>query len=150
MNYENSEVRIKSALKSRTIAIVGLSRDPNKDSYRVAEYLKANGYHIIPINPFSEEILGERCYKNLLEVPEEVQKTIEVVNIFRPAQEVLPIVEQAIQLKKKHGKLQYIWMQLGIINRQAAKVAEKAGLLVIMDRCMMIEHKRLNRVHHFI
>jgi predicted CoA-binding protein len=92
--------KIKLVLKCKTIAIVGLSRDSNKDSYKVAEYLKKNGYRIIPINPFADEILGEKCFKSLLETPEEVQKTIEVLDIFRPSEEVLPIVEQAIRLKR--------------------------------------------------
>ncbi len=137
--------RIKAALESKTIAIVGLSRDHNKDSYKVANYLKENGYRIIPINPFANKILDEKCYKNLLNIPEEVQKTIEVIDIFRPSQDVLPIVEQAIQLKQKHGKPRFIWMQLGIINNQAAELAEKAGLEVIMNKCMMMEHKRLKQ-----
>jgi len=137
--------RIKLALGYKTIAVVGLSRDPNKDSYKVAEYLKANGYRIIPVNPFADEILGEKCYKSLLEIPEEVQKTIEVVDIFRPSQDVLPIIEQVVQLKQKHGKPHVVWMQLGIINNQAAELAEKAGLEVVMDRCLMIEHKRMKQ-----
>ncbi len=137
--------KIKLVLKCKTIAIVGLSRDPNKDSYRVAEYLKKNGYRVIPINPFADEVLGEKCFKSLLEIPEEVQKTIEVVDIFRPSEEALPIVEQAVRLKQKHGNPLFIWMQLGIVNTQAAEQAEKAGLTVIMNRCMMIEHKRLTR-----
>ncbi|MGB9717954.1 MAG: CoA-binding protein [Thermoproteota archaeon] len=137
--------KIKLVLKCGTIAIVGLSRDPNKDSYKVAEYLKKNGYRIVPINPFADKILGENCFKSLLETPENVQKTIEVVDIFRPSEEVLPIVEQAIRLKQKHGNPLFIWMQLGIVNTQAAELAEKAGLTVIMNRCMMIEHKRFTR-----
>jgi predicted CoA-binding protein len=138
--------KIKLVLKCKTIAIVGLSRDPSKDSYKVAEYLKKNGYRIIPVNPFAGEILGEKCFKSLLEAPEEVQKTIEVVDIFRPSEEVHPIVEQAVRLKQKHGNPLFIWMQLGIVNTQAAELAEKNGLMVIMDRCMMIEHKRLTRM----
>jgi predicted CoA-binding protein len=137
--------KIKLALRYKTIAIVGLSRDPNKDSYKVAEYLKANGYRVIPINPFADEILGEKCYKSLLDIPEEVQRAIEVVDIFRPSQDVPPIVEQVIQLKQRHGKPHVVWMQLGITNDEAAKLAEKAGLEVIMDRCMMIEHKRMKQ-----
>jgi predicted CoA-binding protein len=143
---DNLDEKIKLALGYKTIAIVGLSRDPNKDSYKVAEYLKANGYRIIPINPFADEILGEKCYKSLLDIPEEMQNTIEVVDIFRPPQEILPIVEQVVQLKQKHGKPHVVWMQLGIINNQAAELAKKAGLEVIMDRCMMIEHKQMNRI----
>jgi predicted CoA-binding protein len=129
--------------KYKTVAVVGLSKDPSKDSHRVAEYLKNHGFHIIPVNPSAEEILGEKCYKSLLDIPAEIQKTIEIVDIFRPSAEVLPIVEQAVQLKKLHGMPYVVWMQLGIINEQAAELARKAGLTVVMDRCMMQEHKRL-------
>ncbi|MGB9676584.1 MAG: CoA-binding protein [Candidatus Bathyarchaeales archaeon] len=87
----------------RNVAIVGLSRDPSKDSYIIAEQLKREGFRIIPVNPFAKEILGEKCYKSLLEMPEEVQKTIEIVDIFRPAEEVLPIVRETIQLKENLG-----------------------------------------------
>lgn len=136
---------MKAALRYKTVAVVGLSRDPNKDSYNVAEYLKANGYRIIPVNPFAEEIMGEKCSKSLLDVPDEIQKTIEVVDVFRPSRDILPIVEQVVQLKQEHGRPQLVWMQLGIINNEAAEPAEKAGIEAVMDRCMMIEHKRLKR-----
>ena len=131
--------------KHKTVAVVGISRDPAKDSYRVAGYLQSRGYHIIPINPFADEVLGRRCYKSLLDAPENIQKTIEIVDIFRPAQDVPLIVEQAIQLKKKYGVLRVIWMQLGIVNKEAAERAKEERLTVVMDRCMMIERKRLER-----
>lgn len=127
----------------KTVAVVGVSRDPTKDSYRVMEYLKKHGFHIIPVNPFADEVLGEKSYKSLLDMPAEVQKTIEVVDIFRPSSEVLPIIEQAIQLRKLYGVPYVVWMQLGIVNEQAAEKARKAGLTVIMDKCMMQEHRRL-------
>ena len=127
----------------RTVAVVGLSREPDKDSYKVSEYLKKHGFRIIPVNPFADEILGEKSYKSLLDIPAEIQKTIEVVDIFRPAKDAPPIVEQAIKLKKMHGKPYVVWMQLGIVNEQAAETAKKAGLTVVMNRCMMIEHRRL-------
>jgi len=127
----------------RTVAIVGLSRDPSKDSYRVAEYLKNHGFRIIPVNPTADEILGEKCYKSLLDIPAQVQKTVEIVDIFRPSAEVLPIVEQAIQLKKQYGVPYVVWMQLGIINEEAAEIARKAGLMVVMDKCMMQQHRSL-------
>ena len=123
----------------KTIAVVGLSNDPAKDSHRVAKYLKAKGYRIIPINPSADVILGEKCHKSLLDVPE----TIEIVDIFRPAEDVPPIVDQAIQLKKKLGNPRVIWMQLKISNEEAAKRAREASLIVVMNKCMMIEHKRL-------
>jgi hypothetical protein len=130
-------------IRYKTVAVVGLSRDPLKDSYRVAEYLKNHGFCIVPVNPFVDEVLGEKTYKSLLEIPVEIQKTIEIVDIFRPPAEVLPIVEQAVQLKRLYGVPYVVWMQLGIINEQAAELGRKAGLTVVMDRCMMQEHKRL-------
>jgi len=122
---------------------VGLSRDPSKESYQVAEYLKKHGFHIMPVNPFAEEVLGEKSYRSLLEMPAEVQRTLEIVDIFRPSAEVLPIVEQVIQLKKLLGVPYVVWMQLGIINVQAEERAKDAGLEVIMDKCMMQQHRRL-------
>ena len=127
----------------KTVAVVGLSRDPSKDSYRVAEYLKRHGFHIVPINPFADEVLGEKSYKSLLDMPAEVQKTLEIVDIFRSSAEILPIVEQVIQLKKLFGVPYVVWMQLGIINDQAAEIAKNAGLTVVMDKCMMQQHRRL-------
>jgi predicted CoA-binding protein len=127
----------------RTVAVVGLSRELGKDSHRVSAYLKNHGFRIIPVNPFADEVLGEKSYKSLLDIPPEVQKTIEIVDIFRPSKDVPLIVEQAIKLKTTHGKPYVVWMQVGIVNEQAAEAAEKAGLIVVMDRCMMIEHKRL-------
>jgi predicted CoA-binding protein len=137
-----SEDKIKSVLKNyKTVAVVGLSRDPAKASHRVARYLQSAGYRVIPVNPFADEILGEKSYNNLLDIPE----PIEIVDIFRPPEDVPPIVEEAIKLKQKHGTLTVIWMQLGIENEEAAERAKEAGFIVVMDRCIMVEHRRLNR-----
>jgi predicted CoA-binding protein len=139
-----SQNEIKQILsKSKTIAVVGLSRDPDKDSHRVAAYLKKHGFRIVPVNPFADEVLGEKSYKSLLEIPVEIQKALDVVDVFRPAKDVPAIVEQAVKLKKAHGKPCVVWMQLGIVNAQAAETAKKAGFTVVMDRCMMVEHMRL-------
>ena len=136
-----SQDEIKSVLESyRTVAVVGLSRNSAKASYQVANYLKSVGYHIIPVNPFADEILGETSYKSLLDVPE----TIDVVDIFRPSEDVPAIVEEAITIKNRHGTPKVIWMQLGIVNEEAAKRAREAGFTVVMDRCMMSEHRRLS------
>ncbi len=132
--------------KYKIIAIVGLSGNKEKPSYDVAEYLKSHDFRIIPVNPFVDEVLGEKSYRSLLEIPEEIQKTIEIVDIFRRPEEVLPIVEQAIELRKAFGKPFVVWMQLGIVNESAAELACNAGLIVVMDRCFMVEHKRFNRV----
>ena len=129
--------------KHKTVAVVGLSREPDKDSHRVSAYLKAHGFRIIPVNPFADEVLGEKSYKSLLDIPPEIQKTIKVVDIFRPSEDVPPIVEQAIKLKALYGTLQVVWMQLGVVNEQAAEAAKKAGLTVVMNRCMMVEHSLL-------
>jgi predicted CoA-binding protein len=138
-----SQNEIKEILaKYKTVAVVGLSREPDKDSHRVSAYLKQHGFHIIPVNPFADEILGEKSYKSLMDIPPEIQKAIEIVDVFRPSRDVPPIVEQAIKLKAAYGKPNVVWMQLGIVNEQAAEVARQAGLTVVMNRCMMIEHRR--------
>ena len=129
--------------KYKTVAVIGLSRDSSKDSYRVAEYLKRHGFRIVPITPFADEVLGEKSYKSLLDMPVEVQKSLEIVDIFRPSAEVLPIVKQVAHLKKLYGVPYLVWMQFGIINDQAAEIARKAAITVVMDKCMMQEHQRL-------
>jgi predicted CoA-binding protein len=127
----------------KTIAVVGLSKEPSKDSYKVAAYLQKHGYRIIPVNPFVDEVLGQKSYSSLLDMPSEIQKTIEIVGVFRPSKDVPPIVEQAILLKSIYGRPFVIWMQLGIVNEEAAEAAKKAGLVVVMDKCLMVEHRRL-------
>jgi len=126
---------IESILRgSYVVAMVGLSDDPDRPSFEVAQYLQARGYRIIPVNPNASEILGERAYPDLLSIPDQV----DVVDIFRRAEAVPAIVEQAIQIGAKA-----IWMQEGIVNEEAARRARTAGLLVVMDRCMYKETKRL-------
>jgi predicted CoA-binding protein len=139
-----SKNQIKEILtKYKVIAVVGLSKEPEKDSHKVSAYLQQHGYRIIPVNPFADQVLGEKSYKSLLDIPPEIQKTIEIVDVFRPAKDVPPIVDQAIKLKAMFGKPLVVWMQLGIVNEQAAEAARKAGLIVVMDKCLMIEHHRL-------
>jgi predicted CoA-binding protein len=119
---------------NHTIAVVGLSANWYRPSFFAAKYLQDHGYRIIPVNPAYKEVLGERCYPGLLEIPEPV----DVVDIFRKPEDVPPIVEDAIKIGAK-----VVWMQLGIVNEEAAKRAEEAGLEVVMNRCMKIEHARL-------
>ena len=139
-----SQQEIKKILeKYRVIAVVGLSKDPNKDSHRVSAYLRQQGYHIIPVNPTADGVLGEKSYPSLLDIPPEIQKTIEIVDIFRQPQDVPPIMRQAIALKGKNGKPLVVWMQLGIVNEEAAEAGRQAGLIVVMNKCMMVEHNRL-------
>jgi hypothetical protein len=122
---------------SRVVAMVGLSPKPDRPSYRVACYLREQGYRIIPVNPGAREILGEPCYPDLSSIPEPV----DVVDIFRRAEEVSAIVEEAIKIGAKA-----VWMQEGVVNEEAAARAREAGLLVVMDRCMLKEHRKLNKV----
>lgn len=118
----------------KKIAVIGLSPDPDKPSHEVAAYLKRAGFLIVPINPGCREILGEKCYPTLAEVPGEV----EIVDVFRRSEFLPEIVEQAIA---KGAKV--VWMQEGVVNESAAAKARAAGLAVVMDRCILKEHARL-------
>ena len=129
--------------KTKTVAVVGLSKEPQKDSYKVSAYMQQHGYRIIPVNPFAQEVLGEKSYRSLLDIPLELQQAIDVVDVFRKSEDVPAIVEQAIQMKAKSGRSFVVWMQLGIVNEQAAQAARQAGLIVVMDKCLMVEHHRL-------
>jgi predicted CoA-binding protein len=120
----------------RTVANVGASSDPERPSFRVVRYLSKHGYHVIPVNPNEREILGMTCYPSLSSVPEKV----EIVDMFRKSEAVMPIVEEAIKIGAK-----VIWMQEGVINEEAAARAREAGLLVVMDKCMRKQHISLMR-----
>ena len=119
-------------LKAKNIAVVGLSCNPLRPSHGVSAYLQSHGYRIIPVNPQIEECLGEKAYASLLEVPEK----IDIVNIFRRPEYVEGIVDQAIQLK-----VPAVWMQEDVINEKAAEKARKAGIFVVMDMCILKEHR---------
>jgi predicted CoA-binding protein len=126
------EDEIKEILTSyKTIAIVGISNKPDRDSYIVAEYLLNQGYKIIPVNPNIDTVLGLKAYPDLISIPED----IEIVDIFRRPEFVDEIVDQAIEKRAK-----VVWMQLGVINESAAEKARKAGLKVVMNKCIKVEH----------
>ena len=124
---------IEAILDMKRIAVVGLSSDPGKASYGVSRYMQRQGYDIIPINPNEREVLGERAYASLRDLPEPP----ELVDVFRRPEYVDDIVEEAIEAGAKA-----IWLQVGVINPQAARRAREAGLLVVMDKCIMVEHGR--------
>jgi len=131
----NSDREMKEILSSiKTIASVGVSSNPEKDSYGVAAYLKEQGYQLIPVNPTAAEILGEKSYPDLESIPVK----IDVVQVFRKPEDVPPIVEDAIKVGAR-----VVWMQEGIVNEDAAKWAREAGLQVVMDACMRATHRRL-------
>jgi predicted CoA-binding protein len=122
--------------RAKTIAVVGLSESPMRPSHGVSAYMQAAGYKIIPVNPQIAEALGEKAYPSLLDVPREVAAKIDLVDVFRRPEYVDEIVEQAIQLK-----IPAIWLQEDVINERAASKARNAGIFVVMDRCILKEHR---------
>ena len=126
---------LRSILETnRVIAVVGLSAKWHRPSYSVAKYMLDHGYRVIPVNPSYQEVLGQKCYPSLRDIPEK----IDIVDCFRRSAEIMPIAEDAIAIGAK-----VLWMQIGVINEAAAEKARKAGLDVVMDLCIKIEHARL-------
>jgi hypothetical protein len=122
--------------RARTIAVVGLSPRPERDSHRVARYLQQHGYRVVPVNPGLAAVLGERCYPELAAVPDDV--AIDIVDVFRRPEFVPAIAEQAVA--RRAGAL---WLQLGIVDHASAALARRGGVPVVMDRCIKVEHARL-------
>jgi len=139
MRANDPEVIRRILQRARTIAVVGLSSKPTRPRHGVAQYLQSEGYRIVPVNPNEVEVLGERAYARLSDIPERV----DVVTIFRRSDAVLPIVEEAIRIGAWA-----VWMQEGVVNEEAARRAQEAGLLVVMNRCMLKEHRRLTLSRH--
>ena len=132
---DNEEIK-KTLSSCKTVAVVGISPKEDRPSFIVASYLKSKGYRIIPVRPDGEEILGEKVYHNLTEIPREIE--VDIVDIFRKSAEVPPIVEEAIRRGAK-----VVWMQEGVVHEEAKVKAEQAGLKVAMNRCIKREHLRL-------
>ena len=120
----------------RTIAVVGLSPKPHRDSYRVAKYMQDNGFRIVPINPNAPEVLGEKAYASLTEAAQ--HERIDMVNCFRNSEDIPPIAAEAIAIGAKS-----LWLQIGVVNDAAAQQATDAGLVVVQNRCLMVEHRQL-------
>jgi hypothetical protein len=127
---------IKIIKESKTIAVVGASRHEEKAAHTVPKYLQEQGYQIIPVNPFAEQILGQKAHRSL----EEITEKIDIVQIFRPSKETPDIVKEAIKLEPR-----IIWLQLGIKNKQAAEIAEKNKITIVMDKCLFQEHRKLKQ-----
>ena len=137
--YQDPLVIQRLLASARTIAVVGLSTDPQRASYFVASYLKKEGYRIIPVNPKADAILGEKAYAHLSQIPE----SVDIVDVFRPASECLAVAEQAVAIGAKA-----LWLQLKLVNIEAAALAARAGLDVVVDRCIKMEHGRYHgRLH---
>jgi predicted CoA-binding protein len=133
----NEPARIRAALETaETVAVVGCSPNPARPSHSIARYLMENGYRVIPVNPGHRELLGEKCYRSLSEVPP--AERIDIVDVFRRSEHVAPVAEEAIA-----RGVGFFWMQYGIEDREAARKLEAAGIPVAMDRCILVEHGRL-------
>ena len=122
--------------KAKTIAVIGASPKPWRDSGSIAQFLVGKGYKVIPVNPKYHEVIGLKCYPDL----KSIGSAVDIVDIFRKPEEVLPVVDEAIAIGANT-----VWMQLGVVNVEAAERAEKAGLHVIMDRCIAVDHRALIR-----
>jgi uncharacterized protein len=130
----HSDEQIKKIYALKNIAVVGMSKNPEKAAHYVAKYLAEQGYNIIPVNPTTDEILGKKCYPSLIDVPVQV----DIVDVFRPSDQVKPVVEEAIKIKPR-----VIWLQEGIHDPEAESLAKNAGIDVVFNRCMLAEHQRL-------
>ena len=130
--YNDDEIR--NILSLKRVAVIGMSKHPRKAAQFVPRYLSENGYEVTPVNPTVDEILGKKCYSEISEVEGE----IDIVDVFRPSEKVLPIVQEAIKIKPK-----VIWLQEGIHNIEAEELARNAGIKVVFNRCMLAEHQRL-------
>ncbi len=126
----------QSLADCKTIAVVGLSPKPHRDSFRVAKYMQDKGYRIVPINPNAHEVLGEKAYASLTEAAQ--HERIDMVNCFRNSEDIPPIAAEAIAIGAKS-----LWLQLGVVNDAAAKQATDAGLVVVQNLCLMVEHRQL-------
>ena len=139
--YQNTAVMRRALAETKTIAIVGLSSDRSKASHFVGTYLDYAGYRVIPVNPTIDEWHGKKSYPNLLSIPEEV----DMVDVFRRPSECPDIAREAAQIGAK-----YFWMQLRVVSEEAARIAEDAGMEVVMDRCIKMEHGRYNGSMHWV
>jgi len=131
-SYTDDE--IKDILSLKKVAVIGMSKNSNKAAHYVPKYLSENGYDVIPVNPTTDTILGKKCFKSISDVPSDV----DVIDLFRPSDHVLSLIQEAIKKKPK-----VIWLQEGIHNPEAEELAKKEGIRVVFNRCMLAEHRRL-------
>lgn len=131
--------------RSKTIAVVGASKNPEKEAYTVPLYLREHGYRIVPVNPTAAEILGERAYPSLLDLPEELGRVVDVVEVFRPSVELPQVALQAVEMKKRYGRPLYFWAQQGLESEEAKRILEGNGIQYVMDACMRTMHQRYVR-----
>jgi uncharacterized protein len=127
--------------KYRTIAVVGASKNPEKEAHSVPRYLKEQGYLIVPVNPSATEIFGETAYHSLADIPEDVGRTIDVVEVFRPSEELPEVALQVAEMKKRCGRPFVFWAQQGLESDEAKRILERNGIQYVMDACMRTVHQ---------
>lgn len=127
--------------KYKTIAVVGASKNPEKDAFTVPEYLKKHGYKIVPVNPTTNKILDEKTYPSLADIPSDLARSIEVVDVFRPSEELPQIAKQVVEMKQKYGSPVIFWAQLGLENEEAKQILSKNGVAYVMNACMRVVHQ---------
>ena len=130
----HSDEEIKEIFSLKNVAVIGMSKNEGKAAHYVPKYLSQNGYNVMPVNPTADKILDKKCYSDV----SEINQSIDIVDIFRPSDQVLPIVQESIKKKPK-----VIWLQEGIHNTEAEELAKKEGIQVVFNRCMLAEHQRL-------
>ena len=131
----------------RCIAVVGASKNPDKEANRVPAYLLDNGYTIVPVNPTAEYVLDLKAYPALADLPVETAKKVEVVDVFRPSEELPQVARQVTEMKRKTGRPFVFWGQLGLENEEAKKILEDSRIDYVMDKCMRVEHGRMAGFH---
>lgn len=123
--------------------MVGASKSPEKEAYTVPAYMKAHGYTIIPVNPTADQILGEKAYKSLLDIPPELAKQVDIVDVFRPSEELPQVAQQVVEMKNKYGRPFAFWAQLGLENDEAKKTLSKNNIPYVMNACLRVVHKSM-------
>jgi hypothetical protein len=129
--------------KYRVVAVVGASKSPEKEAYTVPLYLKQNGYSVIPVNPTADSILGEKAYPTLSDLPAELSRTIDIVEVFRPSEELPSVAAQVAEMKGKTGRPFVFWAQLGLENEDAKRILATNGVDFVMNACMRTQHQML-------
>ncbi len=141
----SSTIRPAEVLKRyKTIAVVGASKNPEKEAFTVPQYMKDHGYKVVPINPTADQIVGEKAYPSLLDIPPELAKQIDLVDVFRPSEELPQVAQQTLEMKKRYGRPFVFWAQLGLENEEAKRILSNNGIQYVMNECLRTVD-RLNR-----
>jgi len=128
--------------KYRVIAVVGASKNPEKDAFSVPQYMKEHGYRIIPVNPTADQIVGEKAYPSLSDIPTDLAKQVEIVDVFRPSEDLPKVAQQTADMKNRYGRPFVFWAQLGLENDEAKRLLSENGIQYVMNDCVRAAHRR--------